>query len=459
MSQITMYNPMANQAFSQAASQAAQFVNAGADNRRADEQLAMRQNAMQFEQDLIRNANRERLLREAKKNEANRAIFELLKQETPNGDIGLMSQYMGLGAARGLPTMEQAVSSQVQGMANAAQQDGFERLLRERPDVLENASPTLVELLRDRGTKAAASRLAEVNARVAGLERRGLAPFAVQMIDEARGLGLDMKDSMLPVRDRLQGKQQEDADKQFMLLERGFQPGTPDWEREMKRSFKFSTELYKAHIERQAQQEAQQQAAAEQAQRAGLVTAMQSAGPLSPEQQLAIQGDPALRRIFEQVNQPATAAPPDPAMVAQLFQQMQQGNTAARAQLIQMGQITPSAAFGPPRDTSAADAEKRRDEAWQNYTRLMQAATDAEKVDPALSSLLRSQAMQFQNQALAGLEEKQTGPVLLSEVEAKRTKTSMSDFHKQLKAQGRNPSPKELAELWKQQTSQPQQQR
>lgn len=207
------------------------------------------------------------------------------------------------------------------------------------------------------------------------------------------------------------------------------------------------------------QQQAAQQAAAEQAQRAGLVTAMQSAGPLSPEQQLAIQGDPSLRRIFEQVNQPAPAAPPDPAVVAQLFTRMQNGDTAARAQLIQMGQITPSAAFGPPRDTSAADAEKRRDEAWQNYTRLMQAATDAEKVDPALSSLLRSQAMQFQNQALAGLEEKQTGPVLLSEVEAKRTKTSMSDFHKQLKAQGRNPSPKELAELWMQQTTQPQQQR
>lgn len=278
MSRITSYDPMANQAFSQAASQAAQFVNAGADNQRADQQLALRQNAQQFEQELIRNANRDRLLREAKRNEANKAIFDLLKAETPNGDIGLMSQFVGLGAARGLPTMEQGIQSQVQGMAQAAQQDGFERLLRERPDAIENASPALVELLRDRGSKASATRLAEVNARIAGLERRGLAPYAKQMIDEARGLGLDMKDSLLPVRDRIEGKQQQDADKQFMLVERGFQPGTPEWEREMQRSYKFSTDLYKAHVERQAQQQAAQQAAAEQAQQTQLGGMIQS-GP------------------------------------------------------------------------------------------------------------------------------------------------------------------------------------
>jgi hypothetical protein len=332
MSQITYYNPMANQAFSQAASQAAQFVNAGADNQRADQQLALRQNAQQFEQELIRNANRDRLLREAKRNEANKAIFDLLKQETPNGDIGLMSQFVGLGAARGLPTMEQGIQSQVQGMAQAAQQDGFERLLRERPDAIENASPALVELLRDRGSKASATRLAEVNARIAGLERRGLAPYAKQMIDEARGLGLDMKDSLLPVRDRIEGKQQQDADKQFMLTERGFQPGTPAWEREMQRSYKFSTDLYKAHVERQAQKQAAQQAAAEQSQLVGLMGQIEQPaqslrqannpelGPpislaqpgaraqyvanavpqLTPEQRLQVGSNPGLRSMFNQ---------------------------------------------------------------------------------------------------------------------------------------------------------------
>lgn len=459
MSQITYYNPMANQAFSQAASQAAQFVNAGADNQRADQQLALRQNAQQFEQELIRNANRDRLLREAKRNEANKAIFDLLKAETPNGDIGLTSQFVGLGAARGLPTMEQGIQSQVQGMAQAAQQDGFERLLRERPDAIENASPALVELLRDRGSKASATRLAEVNARIAGLERRGLAPYAKQMIDEARGLGLDMKDSLLPVRDRIEGKQQQDADKQFMLTERGFQPGTPEWEREMQRSYKFSTDLYKAHVERQAQQQAQQQAAAEQAQQVALLNDAafaEATGSVSPEMQLRVARDPAVSKVVGNWQKKPAPEMPDPEYVASLFQRLQNGDTAARAELLQLKQITPSAAFGGQRDTSAADDAKRRDEMWQQSQRLLKAAEDVREQNPALAAQYESQSRQLQQQSLAGIE-KQTGPVLLSDVDKQRTLQTMKQIIAQFRQQnGRTPTEIELEQLTIQQTGQPQ---
>ena len=96
------------------------------------------------------------------------------------------------------------------------------------------------------------------------------------------------------------------------------------------------------------QQQAAQQAAAEQQQRLQLAGVLTGGGQLTPDQSLIVMDDPALRRMQEQRNQPV---PPDPQVVAQLFTRANQGDTAARAQLIQLGQLTPSAAFGGQRDS------------------------------------------------------------------------------------------------------------
>jgi hypothetical protein len=239
------------------------------------------------------------------------------------------------------------------------------------------------------------------------------------------------------------------------------------------------------------QQQAAQQAAAEQQQRLQLAGVLTGGGQLTPEQSLIVMDDPALRRMQEQRNQPA---PPDPQVVAQLFTQANQGDTAARAQLIQMGQLTPSAAFGGQQTDQTGFLRKQVDDRKAEYDFAMERAKAAglwtkgtpespAKIKPASAipndpSDPQRQAYAALIQAERGLERsmsdlrnagrnqqpQQQGPVLLSELDAQQglsqvnpqTAQTYSAVKSQLTAQlGRPPTPDEMRAAMRQQLGQP----
>jgi hypothetical protein len=203
------------------------------------------------------------------------------------------------------------------------------------------------------------------------------------------------------------------------------------------------------------QQQAAQQEQAMQAQRLQLAPIVAGGGQLTPEQSLIVMDDPALRRMQEQATRPAA---PDPQRVAALFQRLNAGDTAARAKLIQLGQITPSAAFGGQRDTSEADARRRLDEMWQQATRLNQAAEAIQETNPTRAAEMKAQSRQLQQQVIASQgQSQQTEPVLLSKVDEQRTLESMKQKIKAFRAQnGRAPTEDELIALETQQVGTPQ---
>lgn len=468
MSRITNYDPIANQLFAQGASQGAGYVNAAADNLRAEQALALRQQAQQFEQDAFREQNRQRLQREARTRGANERIFKLLKEQTPSGDLAMMSQYVGLGPTMGLPSIEQAGSMQLQGMAG--QPDVFDRLLMESPDVLQDASPALVELVKDRGGKAAAARIQKINATANTLADRGLAKYARTYIQEAERLGLDPQEKMRPTKEALTIREQERADKEEMLMDRGFRPGTDDWDHEMKRSYKRSLELWNNDLEAKKEKAKAEATAArlaeQQATMGGLgrLVDTQGIGALNDQQRGMLMMAPNVSAgdFAKPTITPEQQAAQDEAAAQNIAALRGVPLPEARAfvALRRQNMVGLDSVPSRQRDTSDADAEKRRDQMWQDAQRLAAAAAEARKAkNDALADQYEARARQLQQQAIKDVAQpsQQEGPMLLSDMEQTRTLQTMKQIIAQFRQQnGRPPTEIELEQLTIQQASQPQ---
>jgi hypothetical protein len=227
--------------------------------------------------------------------------------------------------------------------------------------------------------------------------------------------------------------------------------------------------------------EAQQQQAM-QAQRSQLAGMVAGGGQLTPEQSLIVMDDPALRRMQEQANRPMA---PDPQRVAGLFQRYNVGDPAARAELIQLGQITPSAAFGGQRD-AGVDRTAIKDEIAVLDDQIKDLSTslkgklnpdgtvtgevtgkgvfnlrdsDAAQVEAMATRLqeLTARRDEARNRLLNGGQSKSGGPVLLSELDAARAKQTIDQIRDALTRQlGRLPTRDEVKAAMSTQSQPPQ---